>query len=232
MAWAASPNTVRLIRFRPRMSATELIITMSLSPTNARTSPEASVLSITLGTPSGRRRMAAVPIEVPARPPDAEHTGHPALGMMFGDQAGRPGGRGRHGFTPIAATADGGERRSRRGKHGVPRNVRLHRRLADAAGVDQARFDAERFQSPANELRFVPLRIQRGQEINLGHGWVPAMRQECAYRATGRPPGRQGRQPNASYRSVEVVRSRWSLDLVEKLTIFDITSTVGRSPRR
>ena len=37
--------------------------------------------------------------------------------------------------------------------------------------------------------------------------------------------GRQGRQPNASYRSVEGIRSRWSLDFVQILTIVHMSST-------
>ena len=44
---------------------------MSLSPTNCRTVPDASVLNITFGRPSGRTFMAAVPIVVPADPPMA-----------------------------------------------------------------------------------------------------------------------------------------------------------------
>ena len=69
IAWGAAASTVRLMRLSPTMSTIELIITTSLSPTNARTSPEASVLSMTFGTPKGRARMAAVPMVVPAEPP-------------------------------------------------------------------------------------------------------------------------------------------------------------------
>ena len=42
---------------------------MSLSPTNCRTMPDASVLTITFGTPSGSARIAAVAMVVPADPP-------------------------------------------------------------------------------------------------------------------------------------------------------------------
>ena len=38
--------------------------------------------------------------------------------------------------------------------------------------------------------------------------------------------GRQGRQPNASYRSVCMARSRWSLHFVKKLTILEVSSIV------
>ena len=53
------------------MSTTAFSMKMSLSPTNCRTVPEASVLTITLGTPSGSAFIAAVPIVVPADPPRA-----------------------------------------------------------------------------------------------------------------------------------------------------------------
>ena len=53
------------------MSTTELSMKMSLSPTNCRTMPEASVLTMTFGTPSGRTLIAAVPMVVPAEPPSA-----------------------------------------------------------------------------------------------------------------------------------------------------------------
>ena len=51
------------------MSTTELSMKMSLSPTNCRTMPDASVLSITFGTPSGSALIAAVAMVVPADPP-------------------------------------------------------------------------------------------------------------------------------------------------------------------
>ena len=69
MAAAALPRMMRLMRLSPAISTTELSIRMSLSPTKARTSPEASVLTMTLGTPIGSCRMAAVPMVVPAEPP-------------------------------------------------------------------------------------------------------------------------------------------------------------------
>ena len=76
IAAAASPRTSRLMRLMPAISTTELSIRMSLSPTYGRTCPEASVLTISLGTPSGSARMAAVPMVVPAEPPMREHAVH------------------------------------------------------------------------------------------------------------------------------------------------------------
>ena len=51
------------------MSTTELSMKMSLSPTYCRTMPEASVLTMTFGTPSGSAFIAAVAMVVPADPP-------------------------------------------------------------------------------------------------------------------------------------------------------------------
>ena len=70
-AAAAFNKIFRLIRLIPAMSTTEFSMRMSLSPTHCRTSPEASVLTMTLGTPIGNARIAAVPIVVPADPPSA-----------------------------------------------------------------------------------------------------------------------------------------------------------------
>ena len=69
MAPAALARTVRLMRLRPLISTTECIMQMSRTPTYCLTWPLARVLTISLGTPKGRARMAAVPMVVPAEPP-------------------------------------------------------------------------------------------------------------------------------------------------------------------
>ena len=53
MAPAALASTVRVIRFKPQMSATECIMQMSLTPTNCLTWPLARVLNMIVGTPNG-----------------------------------------------------------------------------------------------------------------------------------------------------------------------------------
>src|SRR4051812_30204483 len=68
---AARVKTPRLIRFKPLMSTMVGIIAMSFTPTKPRTSPLASVDTMTFGIPSGSARIAAVPIDVPAPPPIA-----------------------------------------------------------------------------------------------------------------------------------------------------------------
>ena len=57
------------MRLMPEMSTTVFSISTSLSPTYGRTWPDASVLAMSLGTPIGKARMAAVAIVVPAEPP-------------------------------------------------------------------------------------------------------------------------------------------------------------------
>ena len=69
MAAAAWSRIWRLMRLMPQMSTTEFSMKMSLSPTNPRVLPLARVLTMTLGTPKGRARMAAVPMLVPPPPP-------------------------------------------------------------------------------------------------------------------------------------------------------------------
>ncbi len=68
-AWAAFARTRRLMRLRPLTSTTEYIMQMSRTPTYCLTWPLARVLTMSLGTPKGRARMAAVPMVVPADPP-------------------------------------------------------------------------------------------------------------------------------------------------------------------
>jgi hypothetical protein len=53
----------------PAMSTTEYIIVMSTAPTYGRVSPDASVETISFGTPTGRARMAVVTIDDPPDPP-------------------------------------------------------------------------------------------------------------------------------------------------------------------
>ncbi len=71
IAPAAFVNTVRLIRLSPLMSTTECIMRMSRTPTQCLTCPLAKVLTMSLGMPKGKARIAAVAMVVPAEPPKA-----------------------------------------------------------------------------------------------------------------------------------------------------------------
>ena len=68
-ACAALASTRSEMRLMPATSVTEYIMQMSDGPTYGFTSPEATVETITLGTPMGRRRMAGVASAVPPEPP-------------------------------------------------------------------------------------------------------------------------------------------------------------------
>ena len=68
-AWAALASTRSEMRLMPATSVTEYIMQMSEGPTYGFTSPEATVETMTLGTPIGRPRMARVASAVPPEPP-------------------------------------------------------------------------------------------------------------------------------------------------------------------
>ena len=69
IALAALPSTCREMRLRPATSVTEYIIAMSEGPTYGATFDDATVDTISLGTPTGRARMAGVTSAVPPEPP-------------------------------------------------------------------------------------------------------------------------------------------------------------------
>ena len=124
----------------PAMSTTEYIIVTSTAPTYGRVSPEASVETISFGTPTGSSRMACVAIEEPPEPPRASDPVETSLGVEpFHDRRrppchrldGRPavplggecrdvGAGGRrdllHAPRPRRSTARRGRRRRRAGR--------------------------------------------------------------------------------------------------------------------
>ena len=68
-ALAALPRTTREMRLSPATSVIEYIMAMSAAPTYGATLPEATVDTITLGTPTGRACIAGVINAVPPEPP-------------------------------------------------------------------------------------------------------------------------------------------------------------------
>ena len=72
---AIAPAAFAMIRadteLTPEMSTTEYIIVTSTAPTYGRVSPEATVETISFGTPTGSARIARVPMEEPPEPPSA-----------------------------------------------------------------------------------------------------------------------------------------------------------------
>ncbi len=94
MAAAALLKIIRLIRLRPRISTTEFIIRMSLSATYCRTWPEASVLTMSLGVPSGSAAHGGRADGRAGRAADAQHAGDFAPGEGLRHQPrGADGGR-------------------------------------------------------------------------------------------------------------------------------------------
>ena len=67
------------IRLTPAMSTTEYIIVTSTEPTYGLVSPEATVETISFGTPIGSCRIAYVASDEPPEPPSAADRVEPAL---------------------------------------------------------------------------------------------------------------------------------------------------------
>ena len=81
------------IRLIPAMSTTEYIIVMSAAPTYGRVSPEASVETISFGTPTGSARIARAAIDELPEPPTRGDAVEAALGVQpreHGRRAARP----------------------------------------------------------------------------------------------------------------------------------------------
>ena len=72
---AIAPAALAMMRaetlFTPAMSTTEYIIVTSTAPTYGRVSPDATVETISFGTPTGSARIACVAIDEPPEPPSA-----------------------------------------------------------------------------------------------------------------------------------------------------------------
>ena len=154
----------------PRMSTTELSMKMSLSPTNCRTMPEASVLTITFGTPSGSARIAAVRDGRAGRAAQAEDAGHLAPRVAPRARAAprlrrpaSPPRRGRPSSAPPRASsrparrcARGGCRRRRPGVPSAPTSTRV---TATPHDVEET----------ADEIGLAALGVERGEEEDGGH---------------------------------------------------------------
>ena len=87
------------------MSTTELSMKMSLSPTNCRTMPDASVLTMTFGTPSGSARIAAVRDGRSRRSAQAKDARHLAPRVRFARQPCRACGGLGHGLAAVGSSA-------------------------------------------------------------------------------------------------------------------------------
>ena len=116
---------------------------MSLPPTNGRVWPLASVLTITLGTPNGKARIAAVPITVPAEPPRPRMPSTSPRAAQVGRRSRRrPAAAVGHRLAPVAPRADGLGRGPRAAEDLVAVDVGRERRRAERAGVDDQGLEA------------------------------------------------------------------------------------------
>ncbi len=115
-------------------------MSMSLPPTNGRVWPLASVLTITLGTPNGKARIAAVPITVPAEPPRAEDALNLAsFKPLQHDRGDSPRGGG-HGLAAIARALEWTQTWSRRRKTSSRLTSGTKLGGAERTGVDHDAF--------------------------------------------------------------------------------------------
>ena len=120
------------------MSTTLLSMKISLLPTKCRTCPDASVLTISLGTPQGSARMAAVPIVVPAEPPIAS-TPATSPRRIIGSNQLRPPAAAAVMAAPRSPSATSRARSAPAAAKTRAGNVGRSPRLAQAADVDQPR---------------------------------------------------------------------------------------------
>ena len=152
------------------MSTTELSMKMSLSPTNCRTMPEASVLSMTFGTPSGSTFIAAVPIVVPADPPRASTPESFSARVGLSREPCRAFRGLRHRLAAVGMLTDHIDRRPGQLEDLFARDVGRNRRCAERADVDEGHRDVPRGEKIAHEGGLAPFRVERGKEKDGGHG--------------------------------------------------------------
>ena len=142
---------------------------MSLSPTNCRTVPDASVLTITLGTPSGTARIAAVAIVVPADPPRPRMPRHLAPPAGLARQPGGPCGGPGHRLAAVGLLPHRLERRARQLEDALAGDVRCDRGRAKRTDVHEGDAHAPRREETADEVGLAALRIERCEKEDGRH---------------------------------------------------------------
>ena len=158
------------IRLIPAMSTTEYIIVTSTEPTYGLVSPEATVDTISFGTPIGSCAHRVGRERRAARAAEAADRVEPPLVVQPLDDLGRAA---RHRLDRGAAVAGGGERihvRAGRGGDLLAGHVRLGERLADDAGIDEHDVDACASHALAQKGVLLALRVERADENDGGHG--------------------------------------------------------------
>ncbi len=156
------------IRFSPEMSTTEYVIDTSVAPTYGRVSPEASVETISFGTPTGRPRIACAAIdELPEPPTERMPSSRPSACKRRTISAAP---------RPIASTAAPRSPASRSaadvgpggGRDLLLAHVGLRQRL-EHARVDQHDVHALLAQPRAQVVVLLALRVERAEQDDGGH---------------------------------------------------------------
>ena len=152
------------------MSTTEYIIVTSTEPTYGLVSPEATVETISFGTPIGSCAHRVRDERRAARAAEPADRVEPALGVEALDDLRRAAG---HRLDRRAAVARGGERGdvgAGSGRDLVARHVGRRERLADDPRVDEHDVDAVLADPVGEERVLLPLRVERSDEDDGRHG--------------------------------------------------------------
>ena len=104
--------------------------------------PDASVLTMTFGTPIGTARIAAVPIVVPADPPSAKMPESSLIGEASRASRAAPVGGSRHGEAAVAGRTHRLCCCPREPEDLVARHVGRNGRAVQGADVDEHNRDA------------------------------------------------------------------------------------------
>ena len=153
-------------RLTPAMSTTEYIIVTSTAPTYGRVSPDATVETISFGTPTGSARIAARRDRRAARAAEREDAVEPALGVQLRARPAR-----RPAAIAVTAAPRSPAAASSRDVRARPRRARCPAR-ADRlvhAGVDDEHVDAVLEQPVAEERVLDALRVERAEQDDGRH---------------------------------------------------------------
>ena len=172
IAFAALASTRRETRLSPATSVTGWTSVRSDVPTNDRTSPDASVDTSSLGTPTGSERSTSeTTVEPPLPPRPMTPSTRPAIEPLAHDGRGAAAHRGqgdRPRVAPLPCKA-----KIRQGHPGCPcdlggRHIRVERRVPQHTHVDH-RHGHARFEQPVPHERVLPpLRVQGSHQDDAG----------------------------------------------------------------
>ena len=153
----------------PEMSTTEYIIVTSVAPTYGRVSPEATVETMSFGTPTGRSRIACAAIDELPEPPTAAAPSRRPSACSRASTAAAPRPMASTAGAAIGGAHELGVVGAARARDLLAADVGLDLRLAEHAGVDEHHVDARLAQAVAQEAVLDALRVQRADEDDGRH---------------------------------------------------------------